>query len=90
MTIRERNKREAFGRLYVLGGFALVSPARVSGGDTDQVNAPLKREQESARVTVVRDGDQEPLNGTTETRREEADLQAIERGEDEGMIVGPE
>ena len=90
MTIRKRNKGEAFGRLYVLGGFTLVSPPRTSGGDTDQVNAPLKREQESAKVSVVRDGGQEPLNGITETRREEADRQAIERGEDEGMIVGPE
>ncbi len=90
MTIRESNKREGFGRLYVLGGFALVPPSRASGGDTDQVNAPLKREQESGKVAVVRDGGQEPLKGTTETRREEADRQAIERGEDEGMIVGPE
>ena len=90
MTIRKRNKGEAHGRLYVLGGFALVSPPRASGGATDQVNAPRKREQESAIVAVVGDGGQEPLNGTTEKRREEADRQAIERGEDEGMIVGPE
>ncbi len=31
-----------------------------------------------------------PLKGTRESRRKEADRQAIERGEDEGMIVGPE
>lgn len=87
MTIS--NKKEAFGRLFVLGGFALVTPSRASGGDTDGVNASAKREQESAIVAVVRDAGQESLNRTTETRREEADRQAIERGEDEGMIVGP-
>ena len=90
MTIRKSNKREAFGRLYVLGGFALVAPSRASGGDTDEVNAPLKREQESGKVAVVRDPGRESLNGTTETRREATDRQAIERGEDEGMIVGPD
>ena len=94
MTIRERNKREAFGRLYVLGGFTLVTPRRASGRDTDrdtdEVNAPPKREQEWGKVAVLRDAGQESLNGTAETRREEADRQAIERGEDEGMIVGPD
>ncbi len=90
MTISERNKREGFGRLYVLGGFALVTPSGASGGDTDEVSALLKREPESARVAIVRDVGQEPLNGTEKTRREEADRQAMERGEDEGMIVRPE
>ena len=90
MTIRTSNKREAFGRLFVLGGFALVPPSRASGRETDEVNVPLKREQESAKIALVRDAGQESLNGTTETRREEADRQAIERGEDDGMIVGTE
>lgn len=90
MEIRTSNKREAFGRLYVLGGFALVTPRRASGRDTDEVNAPPKREQEWGKVAVLRDAGQESLNGTTETRREETDRQAIERGEDEGMIVGPD
>jgi len=90
MTIPTSNKREAFGRLFVLGGFALVTPSRASGEDRDEVNAPLKREQDSAKLVVVRDAGQESLKGTTELRREEADRQAIERAEDEGMIVGPE
>jgi hypothetical protein len=90
MTIRTSKKREAFGRLFVLGGFALVTPLRASGGDTDEVNARLKREQGSAKMAVVRDVGQESLNGTTGSRREEDDRQAIERGEDEGMIVGRE
>jgi hypothetical protein len=90
MTIRTSNNREAFGRLFVLGGFALVKPSPTSGADTDEVNAPLKRERESAKVAVVRGASQKSLNGTTETRHEEADRQAIERGEDEGMLVGRE
>jgi len=90
MTIRPSKKREAFGRLFVLGGFALVAPTRASGGDTGEVNAPLKREQGSASVAVVRDARQESLNGTTGSCREEDDRQAIERGEDEGMMVGRE
>jgi hypothetical protein len=89
MTIRTGDKREAFGRLYVLGGFSLVTP-RVTGGDTDEVNAPPKGEQQSTIVSVVRDPGQESLNGTPGSRREEDDRQAIERGEGEGMIVGRE
>lgn len=90
MIVRTSKKREAFGRLFVLGGFALVTPSRAFGGDTDEVNVPLKREQGSAKVAVVRDAGQESLNGTMGSRPEEDDRQAIQRGEDEGMIVGRE
>lgn len=90
MAKRTSSKRAAFGRLYVLGGFALVTSSRASGGDTDETNAPLKREHGSAKVAVVRDVGQKPLKGRTRSRREEADRQAIERGENEGMVVCPE
>ena len=61
MTVRTSKKREASGRLFVLGGFALVTPSRGSGGDTDEVNAPLKRERGSARLALVRDANKKPL-----------------------------
>ena len=38
-------------------------------------------------VRVSRDISKTALDVTTESRREEADRQAIERGEDDGMIV---
>ncbi|HSS66139.1 MAG TPA: hypothetical protein VLS27_17055 [Gammaproteobacteria bacterium] len=54
------------------------------------MNALLKREQGSAKISVVRDLGQESLNETTGSRPEKDDLRAIERGEDEGMMVGRE
>ena len=57
--------------------------------DPNELDAALKRDQAPAESPVGRDGSQETLKGTRESRREEADRQAIERGEDEGMRVHP-
>ena len=61
--------------------------------DPNELDAALKRDQEreqaSAEVAVGRDAIPKTPKGTTESRREEAAHQAIERGEDEGMIVHP-
>jgi hypothetical protein len=57
--------------------------------DPNELDAALKRDQALAEIPVGRDGSQKTLKGTREARREEADRQAIERGEDEGMIVHP-
>ena len=55
--------------------------------DPNELDAALKRDQALAEVPVGRDASQKTLKGTTESRREGADRQAIERGEDEGMIL---
>ncbi|MDH3596752.1 MAG: hypothetical protein OEU09_11155 [Rhodospirillales bacterium] len=57
--------------------------------DPNELDAALKRDQALAEIPVGRNGSQKTLKGTRESRREEADRQAIERGEDEGMIVHP-
>jgi hypothetical protein len=53
--------------------------------DSNELDAALKRDQAPAELPVGRDASQEALKGTTESRREKADDQAIERGEDEGI-----
>jgi hypothetical protein len=53
--------------------------------DPNELDAALKRAP--AELPVGRDASQEALKGTTESRREKADDQAIERGEDDGMAV---
>lgn len=88
MTTSTSDKGEALGRHFALAGFALVTPSRSSSGDTDEVNAPPKRERGSVKLSVVQDVGRVSSNGTTEARRVQDDRQAIERGEDEGMIVG--
>jgi hypothetical protein len=55
--------------------------------DPNELDAALKRDQALAEHPVGRDASQETLKAKIESRREEADEQAIERGEDEGMIV---
>ncbi len=90
MTIGSSERWKDFGRHFVLGGFALVKPTPASGGETDEGDALLKREQGPAKVALVRDVGQESLNGTTGSRSEEDDGQAMERGEDEGMMLGRE
>ena len=57
--------------------------------DPNELDAALKRDQAPAEFPVGWDDSQEALKGTTELRREEADDQAIVRGEDEGMVVHP-
>ncbi|MFZ0256045.1 MAG: hypothetical protein WAN46_10420 [Gammaproteobacteria bacterium] len=58
--------------------------------DPNELDAALKRDQAPAKIPVGQDASQETRKGTTESRMEGADRQAIERGENEGMIVGPE
>ena len=57
--------------------------------DPNELDAALKRDQAPAELPVGRDASQEALKGITELGREEADDKAIERGEDEGMVVHP-
>ena len=57
--------------------------------DPNELDAALKRDQVPAEIPVSRNASQKTLKGTMDSRREEADRQAIERAEDEGMIVHP-
>ncbi|MDH3472732.1 MAG: hypothetical protein OEM59_03480 [Rhodospirillales bacterium] len=57
--------------------------------DPNELDAALKRDQALVEIPVGRDASQKTLKGTTELHREKSDRQAIERGEDEGMIVHP-
>ncbi len=57
--------------------------------DPNELDAALKRDQAPAGVPASRDGRQEPPEGTTEPDGEKDDRRAMERGEDEGMIVHP-
>lgn len=55
--------------------------------DLNELDAALRSDRALAEIPVDGDVSIKALNGTTESRREAADLHAIERGEDEGMIV---
>jgi hypothetical protein len=57
--------------------------------DPNELDAALTRDQAPAEIPVGRDASQKTLKGTTDSCREEADRQAIERCEDEGMTVHP-
>jgi hypothetical protein len=57
--------------------------------DPNELDAALKRDQAPAEIPVGPDASQKTLKGTTESRREEVDRQAMDRAEDEGMIVHP-
>ena len=57
--------------------------------DPNELDAALQRDQAPAEVPVARDSGQEVLKETPDSRREAADRQAMERGEDEGMAVHP-
>ena len=90
MKVRSSKRWQHFGRDLVLGGFASVTTSRAFGGNADEVNALLRREQESAKISAIPDVGQASLIETTGSRPEKDDLRAIERGEDEGMVVGRE
>jgi hypothetical protein len=57
--------------------------------DPNELDAALERDQAPAEIPVGRTDSQKTLKETRESLREEADRQAIERGEDEGMKVHP-
>jgi hypothetical protein len=57
--------------------------------DPNELDAALQRDQAHAEFPVGRDASQKKLNGAAYSRQEEADDQAIERAEDEGMILHP-
>jgi hypothetical protein len=52
-------------------------------------DAELPRDPAPAEIPVRQDARHKLPKGKAELRRERSDRQAIERGEDEGMIVGP-
>ena len=54
--------------------------------DPNELDAAVERDRSPAEISVAREPDHKT---PTISRRKEADRQAIERGEDEGMIVHP-
>lgn len=57
--------------------------------DPNELDAAMQRDQAPAEIPVARIASQEVLKETPDSRREAADRQAMERGEDEGMAVHP-
>ena len=57
--------------------------------DPNELNAALERDQAPGDDLVCRDAHPETLTRATKPRQEEADRQAMDRAEDEGMIVHP-
>ena len=58
------------------------APGKAGPGDKSK-DAPAA----DVKIPVGRDASEKALKVTTESSREDADRQAIERGEDDGMIV---
>lgn len=55
--------------------------------DPKELDAALRRDEAPVEMPADTQADQKTLNGTTEAGVNAADLQAIERAEDEGMLV---
>ena len=56
----------------------------------NELEAALERDRTPTESPAGREPRQVTPEGTTESRQDEADRQAVEQGEDEGMIVPPE
>jgi hypothetical protein len=57
--------------------------------DPNELDAALERDRASGEAPVGRDARQETLTRAKRPRQKETDRQAMDRGEDEGMIVHP-
>ena len=90
MKIRTSNKIPTSRMPFVPGGPYGVLQVGTSSVDTDGPDASSNRERGPVSAPVDRDASQKTLKGAPEPRRTEADRQAIEWGEDEGMLIGPE
>lgn len=58
--------------------------------DPHERDVALNCDQVPAKIPACGDASEKSLKGTTESCREAADRQAIERGVNEGMLVRPE
>ena len=58
--------------------------------DPNELDSALERDRAPKDTPVGPDAHQETLIGAPKPRREETDRQAVDRAEDEGMIVHPE
>jgi hypothetical protein len=63
---------------------------RVLTVDPNELDAALERDRAGAEASVDLDADRRTLTKAARQSREASDRQAIERGEDEGMIIHPE
>ena len=57
--------------------------------DPNELDAALKRDEASTTASAERAPVQKPPRGIPKSREAEADRQAVDRAEDEGMIVHP-
>lgn len=57
--------------------------------DPYELDAALERDRAPAKTPVGQDVSREALKRATDLRREEADISAIHRAEDDGMIIHP-
>jgi len=55
--------------------------------DSDALDVALQRDRMPANILAIQDGRQNTEEAAEEASQKDADLEAIERGEDEGMIV---
>jgi hypothetical protein len=63
--------------------------ARALTIDPNELDAALQRDRAPAEFPAGRDASQEALKETSDSHREAAERQAIDRAEDEGMIGHP-
>jgi hypothetical protein len=64
--------------------------ARMLTVDPNELDAALERDRAGPEASVELDADRRTLTRATPRHREADDRQAIERGEDEGMIIHPD
>lgn len=55
--------------------------------DPDALDMALQRDRTPAEILVIQDGRENTAEETAEASRKDADREAVERGEDEGMVV---
>jgi hypothetical protein len=67
----------------------MYGPYQKLADHPNKPDAIPKRDPAPAEIPVRQDARHKLPKGKTVLRREKSDRQAIERGEDEGMIVGP-
>lgn len=64
-------------------------PPRKFGIDPNELDAQHRRDQAPAEITVPRNTSDKLPKAKSELHHDKGDRQALERGEDEGMIVRP-
>ncbi len=87
MSVITRHRATTLGVEFVLGRFDQVTRPPASSAEWIEPKATMKCDQPPSSIKVPQDAGRRPVTARVESPQEKDDRRAVERGENEGMLV---